>query len=288
MPDIHIFRAGTHTSSSGEPVTITERDIAASAAAYNPRVHEAPIVVGHPATNAPAYGWVQSLAAIGADLTAKAGQVNADFAELVRKGSFKKVSASFFLPNSAANPIPGVHYLRHVGFLGAAPPAVKGLRPAEFAGAGDGVVSFDDGTVDLREWSLAERERVLRQREDEAFVGDMLRQARFPSGLKDGVLSFMESLSDNGVVAFSDMGEPATAGQREWFRRFVTSLPPMLAFGEFAPENKATPDEADFAAPQGYSVDPSGADLHRAATAYQKANKCDYATAVRAVSRGSR
>lgn len=32
------------------------------------------------------------------------------------------------------NPKPDTYHLRHVGLLGAEPPAVKGLRPVEFAG----------------------------------------------------------------------------------------------------------------------------------------------------------
>lgn len=106
--DIHVFRAGGYIDMSGTPVTLTERDVAACAAAYDPGLSEAPIVVGHPATNAPAYGWVQSLAANGGDLTAKAGQVNVDFAELVRNGSFKKVSAASSVQAHDRTPFPAV------------------------------------------------------------------------------------------------------------------------------------------------------------------------------------
>ena len=66
---------------------------------------------------------------------------------MVRAGRFKKVSASFYTPDSPHNPVPGVYYLRHVGFLGAQPPAVKGLAPVPVNFAeGDteeGCVSFD-------------------------------------------------------------------------------------------------------------------------------------------------
>ncbi|WP_256665122.1 hypothetical protein [Pseudomonas sp. SLFW] len=40
--------------------------------------------------------------------------------------------------------MPGVYYLRHVGFLGAMPPSVKGLRPVELAEQEEGVVEFAD------------------------------------------------------------------------------------------------------------------------------------------------
>lgn len=143
MQSIHIFRAGSHVASSGQALDFSASDLAASAAAYNPALHEAPITVGHPKHDAPAYGWVKSLSAGADGLTADPAQVDAAFAEMVQAGRFKKVSASFFAPDAKANPVPGVWYLRHVGFLGAQPPAVKGLRQAEFTDADEGVVTVE-------------------------------------------------------------------------------------------------------------------------------------------------
>ncbi|STZ83075.1 putative phage associated protein [Bergeriella denitrificans] len=128
-----IFRAGTHTDNNGRKVTITAAELEQAAAAYDPALHEAPVVVGHPATDAPAYGWVGGLKADGGTLSADFAQVDDDFAGLVRAGRYKKVSASFYPPSSPNNPKPGVWYLRHVGFLGAHPPAVKGLAAVAFA-----------------------------------------------------------------------------------------------------------------------------------------------------------
>ena len=128
-----IFRAGTRTDANGNTVTITEADLAAAAQAYDPKVHEAPIVVGHPKADAPAYGWVKSLNVQNGVLTADFAQVDEGFADLVKAGRYKKVSASFYPPTSPNNPKPGVWTLRHVGFLGAQPPAVKGLSAISFA-----------------------------------------------------------------------------------------------------------------------------------------------------------
>ena len=134
---LHIFRAGTHTAADGRELIFSEADLAATAKAYDPALHEAPIVVGHPAHNAPAYGWVSGLVAGADGLRAAPRQVDPSFAESVAAGRFKKISASFYHPQSPANPAPGVFYLRHVGFLGAMPPAVKGLAQAEFAGGAE-------------------------------------------------------------------------------------------------------------------------------------------------------
>lgn len=134
MPNlIEIFRGGTHTDMRGTTLAFGESEIAGIAAAYDPALSEAPIVIGHPRADAPAYGWVKALSARGDRLYAEPDQVDAAFAELVESGRYKKVSACFYRPTAPANPKPGAYYLRHVGFLGAQPPAVKGLAPVAFA-----------------------------------------------------------------------------------------------------------------------------------------------------------
>lgn len=145
MTQLHIFKPGTHTAQCGTTYNFTEADLAATVAAYNPTLHEAPLVIGHPQHDAPAAGWVKSLSATAHGLIAEPQQIDASFAEQIAKGSYKKISASFYHPTAANNPVPGVYYLRHVGFLGAQPPAVKGLRPIELAEGEPGVIAFSEG-----------------------------------------------------------------------------------------------------------------------------------------------
>ncbi|WP_227503528.1 2-oxoacid:acceptor oxidoreductase [Moraxella bovoculi] len=139
-----IFIAGTRADNSGKEVTITPDDLNAIAQGYNPSFHEAPIVIGHPDDNAPAYDWVKSLSAQDGKLFAEFGEMDDDFVELVKAGRYKKVSASFYPPNHPSNPKPDNWYLRHIGFLGALPPAVKGLSPVSFNDSSDGIVSFGE------------------------------------------------------------------------------------------------------------------------------------------------
>lgn len=162
---IHVFRAGTHVTSAGESIDFTQADLAAAAAAYDPALHEAPLVIGHPKTDDPAYGWAAALKVDGADLYVQPAQLNAEFAELVNSGAFKKRSMKWYRPTDAANPKPGVWYPQHIGFLGATPPAIKGLRNVQFADGGDLVeVEFgqwEDRTIArlfrrLREWFIAQ------------------------------------------------------------------------------------------------------------------------------------
>ncbi|PTM95067.1 hypothetical protein C7449_104130 [Mycoplana dimorpha] len=176
------FRAGRHTSSSGQTLTFTERDLDAIAASYDPRTHEAPIVVGHPKTDAPAYGWIERVIAKSDGLHAIPRQVNAEFSELVQQGAYKKVSAAFYPANAANNPKPGAPYLRHVGFLGAEPPAVKGLSAVQFS-EGEALLFAEEDMIALREHSITARERQYRRREIEDTFRRIQKEGRLPIGL---------------------------------------------------------------------------------------------------------
>lgn len=143
-PALQIFRAGRHVAMGGQTLDFSAADLAATCAAYDPKKHEAPLCVGHPQHDLPAYGWVGALSFVDGGLDAAPVQVNPAFAEMVQDGAFKKISASFYSPDAPNNPVPGVYYLRHVGFLGAQAPAVKGLRQPSFADDEAGVLTFGE------------------------------------------------------------------------------------------------------------------------------------------------
>ena len=84
----HIFKAGTHTSAGGTTLDFSDDVLQASASAYDPAIHEAPMVIGHPADNGPAFGWIASLRYAEGELHADPDQVNGDFEEMVQAGSF--------------------------------------------------------------------------------------------------------------------------------------------------------------------------------------------------------
>lgn len=140
---LQIFKAGIHTDTSGDTRQYAEAEIDRTAKAYKPSLHEAPLTIGHPKNNDPAYGWVSRLVANAGSLEASPRQVDPAFSEMVKLGRFKKISASFYNPNSPLNPVPGIYYLRHVGFLGAQPPAVKGLKEVAFAEEEEGVTTVE-------------------------------------------------------------------------------------------------------------------------------------------------
>lgn len=123
---IEIFRAGDY----GEQGSFSEADLDRVVANYQPEAgHEAPIVIGHPKDNAPAYGWIEAVKRVGSTLLAKPRDVDPVFSEMVESRKFPKRSASFYRTTDGKS----IQGLRHVGFLGAMPPVVKGLADCKFA-----------------------------------------------------------------------------------------------------------------------------------------------------------
>ena len=228
---IHIFRPGRHTSMQGATIDFGESDLIATANAYDPARHEAPLVIGHPRADAPAWGWVGGLTADGGGLFAAPRQLDPAFAEMVRAGRFKKVSASFYTPDSPHNPVPGVYYLRHVGFLGAQPPAVKGLAPVNFAegDTDEGCVSFD----------FAESPGLLRR------LADLFRGLREYVVEKDGAETADRAIPSYAVSGLQEMAA-ASAAQAAEIPAFAENLPPKK---EHTMQKQETPpaENIDFA-----------------------------------------
>lgn len=152
MSLIEIFKAGKQTSSSGKSVELTVDDLQKIADNYNEKVAEggdtykAPLVIGHPTADAPAYGWAASLSVDrdAGKLLATPERVDEGLKGLVAEGKYTRVSASLYTPDSPHSPAKDGYFLRHIGFLGAMAPAVKGLKAVSFSDAEEGVLSFGD------------------------------------------------------------------------------------------------------------------------------------------------
>lgn len=128
---VEIFAAGKHTDAEGRRHSIDRPYLQAIVDNFNPNLHEPPVVIGHPKSDEPAYGSTAALRVNGDKLEAQFADVDAEFERLVKEGRFKKRSAAFYVDPETA---PGrrAPSLRHVGFLGAQAPAVKGLRNIQF------------------------------------------------------------------------------------------------------------------------------------------------------------
>ncbi|MBI0095502.1 MULTISPECIES: peptidase [Gilliamella] len=150
MALIPVFKPGTHTAVDGRRITFTLENCVDLAESYDPSLSEAPAVIGHPKLTAPAYAWAKSFEVKDGLVYAKLDQINPEFAEAYNAGSYKKRSLSIYLPDSPGNPKPGHYYARHIGFLGAAAPAIKGLPDASFAES--------KGELGAAEFSMADEE----------------------------------------------------------------------------------------------------------------------------------
>lgn len=123
---IELFRAGHQTDSNGRGREWTEAEIDQIVQNHSAST-AAPIVIGHPKTDAPAYGWAQALKREGKKLLGRFTQVEPTFANMVKEGRYRRRSIAI-----GEDPEKGF-YLRHVGWLGAAAPAVKGLADVQFS-----------------------------------------------------------------------------------------------------------------------------------------------------------
>lgn len=135
MKPFRIFRPGRHVASCGTAVEFTEEDLKRAVAAYSPAVYAAPLVIGHPKMEDRAYGWAEALTYEDGHVVAHPDKVNPEFGELVAQGAYRNRSASWYMPDHPNNPKPGVLYPKHIGFLGAVPPSLKGLGDVQFSEA---------------------------------------------------------------------------------------------------------------------------------------------------------
>ena len=321
---IEIFRAGKYPV--GE---FTEEDIDEIIERYDPGYHEAPVVIGHPKDDAPAYGWVEKLKRAGKVLYAKFKEIVPELEEMVKKGLYKKRSAAFY---DLTGTDEGGYYLRHVGFLGASVPAVKGLadvkfqddvetiefqgtvglfgklkniemaelepipgganphpeghsQPAESKGPGKkfkqgGSVEMDEQEVEkkiseakekakkeaaeeaAKEFSEKsaeqekESEKLKKENEDlktekekqttearkgeiKTFIETQVKEAKALPRWKDmGLIEFMEGLSDEKTIEFTENDEKKKKSAYEFFKNFLEDLPKFVEFKEIVKDGE--------------------------------------------------
>lgn len=303
-----ICRSGTFMDASGRQVELSEAALREMATCYNPKLRRAPLVIGHPKMDDPAFGWVKELEYRDGALVALSERVDKDFAVAVQDGRYANRSASFYVPDSPHNPTPGRYYLKHVGFLGARQPSVDGLKPLEFSAlegddANDLVVSLAGYEAAFRQrmrqeieqenaFSLAAFEQQVRQSEQlrinrahdvKEFTDAMVEQAIIRPGEKEAFVAMAEMMVGNDTVIQFGEGEDSERA-RAWdlFKRLIQHRPPVVMKGEFTPSRDPVA-EVNLAMPEGITVDGSRSEVHKAAVAYQHHHSCSYRDAVLAV-----
>lgn len=135
---VEVFRPGTFRAMNGQEYSFSEADVSSMAAGYDAEKAPAPVVVGHPKHDDPAFGWAKGFEINDTGtLVAELDKLAPEFVSAVEEGRYRKVSMKFFPPDAPNNPNPGSYYPRHIGFLGGAAPAVSGLAPVQFAAEDD-------------------------------------------------------------------------------------------------------------------------------------------------------
>lgn len=292
-----IFKAGTHTDSSGRVVSMSVDDLWQIANAYEPDLAAAPLVVGHPELDMPAYGWVKTLTVNGNELVAEAEDVAIEFADMVNQRRFPNRSAAIFLENTPGNPKPGKKYLKHVGFLGASPPAIRGLKPVTFSEQDQALYfnfSLQNEESNMNEEQLKQQAQEISRRETILQEGEAALAARqaqiqreqavtFAAKLADegkllpnevnGMVELLIELPNNQPLTFSASGTQVSKTPSDFLKGFLSELPQRVKFAEKSADTVANDVTAlQFAAPSGVQVDNSRADLFQKATAYQHQN----------------
>ncbi|KPU83930.1 hypothetical protein JI58_06910 [Marinosulfonomonas sp. PRT-SC04] len=246
---VEIFKVGRHSPMTGETLDFFGSQLAEMADGYNTETHRAPVVVGHPKTDAPAYGWVSNLRVEGDVLVADFEDIDPAFSDLVKAKRYRKISASFFKPDAPNNPNAGQWSLKHVGFLGAAAPAVKGLKEAQFEADNAGIISFGDNDfADLPE----QHRKMITRHKTEIAIEKLITQGKILPLHQSGIMDFMDALDDGQSVAFADGTETSKSA---WFLEYLEKQPETVSFGEIdLGEEMSTTAYSN--TPSGFSVDP--------------------------------
>mgnify|MGYP000851350066 CR=1 FL=1 len=269
-----IFRIGDY----GPKGQYSQADLDAIVQNFNAR-DQVPIVVGHPETNSPAWGWVKALRRVGGILQAQEGDIHPAFSKAREERLFKNRSVR--LAQTKKGP-----KLLHLGYLGAALPEVEGLSGVVFVGEPEDEVSVDFALVHTQQeetgmdepkeqemqeqekpvFSAEERDKLLaridelekalaeekakraeeeRQAEEAEFSRfaqkELIDTGRLPAVEKERLVAFMVSLPKEAVADFA-AEEGTTRSARAWFMDFVRALPAANLTAELpdGPEGEST------------------------------------------------
>jgi hypothetical protein len=282
---MEVFRAGDY----GAKGVWSEADLDQLARDYSPQLLEAPLTFDH-ARSGPAFGWVRALRKIGDRLVAVVGDVPAVVRELVRRGAYRKRSVEIlrhFAPT-------GRPYLRAVSLLGAATPAVPGLREVSFEAHEEPLCFQDDAellelraTVSRLEAELAS----LRAERHRATAERLVALARESgAGLNPREAELVEAF----CLAFGEAPEIVRFGEKEmspleWLEQMLTARSPQV------PEVPARPVAFAQGSASGCDdlawgdqVDPMSVALHRKTMALRASRPgLSYASALIAAARGA-
>lgn len=286
-----VFRAGAYPQA-----TLTVQDLEQIADNHVSGSYSVPLVIGHPKTDDPAYGWVDRMRLAGDKLLVTFRDVATGLQDHVNAGRWKNVSVRLRQTGTGWQ-------LRHVGLLGAAAPAVEGLEPIQFENAETDLV-FQAQERDMTEEEklrqrVAELEAAKKTAEERAtkaeadfaaaetarkkaelttFIEARIKAGQLTPAQRDkGLVDFMLRLDTETTVDFASGKK--SAGQ--WMREWLESMPKQVTFSEVAGRGtdpgvvKTTMVEFS-----GNNVDQDRLGLHQKALAYAKQHNVTYEEAL--------
>lgn len=157
---IEVARVGEWMPKEGKPVSFSAADLDEFVRNHDPK-NPVPIVIGHPDKTqaSPAFGWSEKVRRFGDGLFVKFTDVNPAFVEGVKKKAW---------PNRSIRAAKGKNGwgLVHVGFLGAAPPAIPGMEAISFAAPEGEVFDFS------ADWYTVEAQAGLWRRFKNWLIGE--------------------------------------------------------------------------------------------------------------------
>lgn len=228
---IEVFRAGTHTDSKGRKLTFTEADL--DQMVTNVALGAAPAVLGHPQHNDPAYAWANDVKRDGTSLYAKFSDINPDFEAGVASGAYRNRSVSVIKDADHG------WRLQHVGWLGAARPAIAGLKPVEFsAGAETHEFSADDMTT---AWAIDDIATVLRSVREYLISAASLEVADrvVPGWRIDSITQAANRIREQALAEDAAEGAPVNGLQPMFTAPTATTVSPTGATMALTPEDLA-------------------------------------------------
>lgn len=276
---IEIFKAGQHKAMQGRSANYPISMLHQVAANYDKNTYSAPIVIGHPKTDAPAYGWVSNLYVEGDVLKADVEQVDQAFVEMVQAGRYRNISSTFWQPKASANPKPGSYSLKHVGFLGAAAPAVKGLKPVQFSNEDDGILAFGEDDASFAHNEVA---KAIQRYENQREIEKLVDAGKILPCFSADILAFTESLNNDYTASFAEGGD---MGLRDWFLSYLEKQLPIVSFGAFDMDAEPELDSELVNMPAGFKTDETSMKLHARATQLAKEKGISFVEAAKQIDR---
>lgn len=251
----HIFKTGRHKDSKGIEHNWTLEDLEKIKQNFKEKKLNVPIAIGHIKTSSPAYGWVDDIKIEKENLYAKYKDVQPEFKEAYKKGLFKERSISL---DKDLN-------LRHIAFLGAQAPAIKGLEQFCFENSEDDLTicfcqyeNTNKGeamNIEELEKTLSEKEekitaletKLKKQKEEklskdfEDFCDNAIKDGNIIPAQKNDVLEIFESCVNS--IDFEDENEKNPISL---LKKFVSNLK-QFDFEETAKQtNVALKKDIDF------------------------------------------